>query len=290
MWEKIQARFKKKYRVQFIDHESLGQSRLLIVRPVLLWILFSAFCLAVIAGTASTIIYTPFIREAIPGYTNPELEEKYAVQKDQVARLEAQVSHQDSMLNSLRIVFGDADGSFNLPGTHQEIAEANEANNYDYPNPEEHPHFQDSDGAGVPEGQPQPRELVGYKTVKGVPNLLPPVNGIVTNAFKAANSHFGVDIVADEKALILSVADGFVIFSEYSNQTGYVIGIHHGNNLVSFYKHNSQIYKKVGSKVFAGEAIAVIGNSGENSTGPHLHFELWYQGQPVDPNEYMILN
>lgn len=288
MWEKIKARFEKKVRVQIIDHESLGQSRMFIARPMLLWILFGVFTAAVIAGTASTIILTPFIREAIPGYTNPDLEDRYADQQQKVAELQAMVLAQDTMLSTLRVAFGDENGDFNLPAVNRADVDDNYV--YDYPTAVNDNPNPDSDAGSVPTGDVQPREFNGFKEIKGVANLLAPVNGIVTNSFKMDKSHFGVDIVADENALILSVADGYVIFSEYSNQTGYVIGIHHGNNLVSFYKHNSRIFKPVGAKVFSGEAIAVIGNSGENSTGPHLHFELWYQGQPVNPGEYIMLN
>lgn len=114
-----------------------------------------------------------------------------------------------------------------------------------------------------------------------------PLKGLITSKFNATSGHFGTDIVAKKNALISAVLEGTVIFSTYSINTGHVIQIQHDNNLISVYKHNSQLLKKVGEKVKKGESIAIIGNTGEISTGPHLHFELWYNGIPLDPEKYL---
>ncbi len=117
--------------------------------------------------------------------------------------------------------------------------------------------------------------------------LYSPVNGIVSSKFDMDLGHYGVDIVAGESEVIKSVADGTVIFSSWTLDGGYVIGIQHRANLVSVYKHNSVLTKKTGNFVRSGEQIAIIGNSGELTTGPHLHFELWYNGDPVDPEDFV---
>lgn len=116
----------------------------------------------------------------------------------------------------------------------------------------------------------------------------PPLNGIITNFFNPAKGHYGVDVVAAENTSIKSVLDGTVIFSSWSLQTGYSIGIQHANNLISVYKHCSSLLKEQGSLVKAGDVIAIIGNTGIFSTGTHLHFELWFNGLPVDPLEYIM--
>ncbi len=116
-----------------------------------------------------------------------------------------------------------------------------------------------------------------------------PLKGIVTDTFNWNKRHFGVDIVAAANEAVKSVLDGTVILSTWTSETGYVIGIQHENNIVSFYKHNSVILKKEGSKVRAGEVVGIVGDSGELSTGPHLHFELWINGVPIDPEKYMVL-
>ena len=114
-----------------------------------------------------------------------------------------------------------------------------------------------------------------------------PVKGIVTNKFDTASEHYGVDLVSDRNARISSILDGTVIFSGWTLETGYVIYVQHQNDLISVYKHDSQLLKNIGDKVKAGEAIAIIGNTGELSTGPHLHFELWQSGTALNPELYI---
>ena len=116
--------------------------------------------------------------------------------------------------------------------------------------------------------------------------LFPPVTGLVSGLYDPANDHFGLDIVAKENEPIKAVADGVVVFSSWTLDGGYVIGIQHRGNLLSVYKHNSEILKNVGSFVSGGEIIAIIGNTGELTSGPHLHLELWFKGNPVDPEDF----
>lgn len=117
--------------------------------------------------------------------------------------------------------------------------------------------------------------------------FFPPLKGMVVNEFGNPQRHFGVDIVAGPGARVSAVMDGVVIFSGWTVETGYVIQIQHANNFISMYKHNERLLKSTGDHVKAGEAIAHVGNSGELTTGPHLHFELWHNGIPLDPKEYI---
>ncbi len=115
-----------------------------------------------------------------------------------------------------------------------------------------------------------------------------PIKGIITNRFNAAEGHFGTDIVAEANKPVLATLSGTVIYAGWTMDTGHVIQIQHENNLVSFYKHNSSLLKKTGDHVKAGESIAIIGNSGELTTGPHLHFEIWHNGVPLNPESYLV--
>ena len=117
--------------------------------------------------------------------------------------------------------------------------------------------------------------------------LVAPLNGEVSAGFNLATDHTGVDVLAPQNTAVKATRAGIVFLSEYSNANGNMIGIQHDNNLISFYKHNSRLLKQVGDRVKAGEAVAIIGNTGTLSTGPHLHFELWHQGRAVDPGEYV---
>ncbi|MDG1476809.1 MAG: M23 family metallopeptidase [Vicingaceae bacterium] len=118
--------------------------------------------------------------------------------------------------------------------------------------------------------------------------FLQPLKGTVTNRFDVDEKHFGIDVVAPKNEAIKATLDGTVIFAEWTVETGYVIQLQHADNIVSIYKHNSVLHKKVGDYVKAGEVVAIVGNSGEFSTGPHLHFELWYNGIPINPEDYMM--
>jgi murein DD-endopeptidase MepM/ murein hydrolase activator NlpD len=115
-----------------------------------------------------------------------------------------------------------------------------------------------------------------------------PLRGVVTNLFNEETGHYGIDIVAGPNEVIKAVLDGTVIMASWTLETGYVIQIQHENNLVSIYKHNAEILKHIGNHVVAGEPIAIVGNSGELTTGPHLHFELWNNGRPVNPQDYIV--
>tara|TARA_B100000575_G_scaffold282459_1_gene274165 strand:+ start:8511 stop:9368 length:858 start_codon:yes stop_codon:yes gene_type:complete len=117
--------------------------------------------------------------------------------------------------------------------------------------------------------------------------LFPPVKGGLSSEFDEENKHYGVDIIMPENSPVHSISEGVVVFSEWTSATGFVIIIEHLNGLTSIYKHNSSITKNQGDIVETGEIIAFTGNTGELTTGPHLHFELWYKGEPVDPESYI---
>lgn len=122
-----------------------------------------------------------------------------------------------------------------------------------------------------------------------IPQLIAPVDGLVTSSFESSKGHYAVDIAAPKNTPVKSCYEGTVVYSDWSSETGHVIIVQHERNLLSAYKHNSALLKTVGDYVRSGEAIAIIGNSGENSTGPHLHFELWYDGYAINPEEYIKL-
>lgn len=114
-----------------------------------------------------------------------------------------------------------------------------------------------------------------------------PIEGMVTTEFNIKEEHYGIDVVSKSNEPVKSVAEGTVIFSDWTQESGNVIAIQHRGNIVSVYKHNSALLKKVGNFVNSGQVIAIIGNTGEFTTGPHLHFEMWFNGNPVDPEEFI---
>ncbi len=117
--------------------------------------------------------------------------------------------------------------------------------------------------------------------------LASPIDGSVSGGFDPTGRHFGVDVVAPSGSPVKTVLDGYVVEAGYSMETGNVIAIQHPGNLLSFYKHNASLLKRTGDFVRAGEAIAIIGNTGTHSDGPHVHIELWHRGQPINPGRYL---
>jgi murein DD-endopeptidase MepM/ murein hydrolase activator NlpD len=118
-------------------------------------------------------------------------------------------------------------------------------------------------------------------------NFFPPVKGYITSKYDTKIGHYGIDVASPTDEPVKACLDGTVISSNWTLDGGYEITIQHGNNIVSSYKHNAKILKKVGSLVKAGEVISIIGNSGEQTSGPHLHFELWNNGLAVNPVDYI---
>jgi murein DD-endopeptidase MepM/ murein hydrolase activator NlpD len=118
--------------------------------------------------------------------------------------------------------------------------------------------------------------------------FFPPLRGIVTSAYERSDGHYGIDIVTKADEAVKATLDGTVVMASWTSDGGHVLQVQHRNDLVSVYKHNSVLLKKVGDKVKAGEAVAIVGDSGELTTGPHLHFELWLDGEPIDPQAYMV--
>ena len=117
--------------------------------------------------------------------------------------------------------------------------------------------------------------------------LFPPVNGTISEGYNVKEKHYAVDIVVPKDTPVKATADGTVIFAEWTAETGYVIILEHSNELISVYKHNSSLTKQQGDLVKAGEVIAMAGNTGEFTTGPHVHFELWSRGYPVNPANFI---
>ena len=114
-----------------------------------------------------------------------------------------------------------------------------------------------------------------------------PISGFISDKYDVRKGHYGVDVVSKTNEPVKSIADGTVLFSSWTQDAGYVLVIQHSGNLISVYKHNAELYKKVGTFVNAGEIISIVGNSGEMTNGPHLHFELWYNGNSINPEEFV---
>ncbi|PID91014.1 MAG: peptidase M23 [Bacteroidetes bacterium] len=127
----------------------------------------------------------------------------------------------------------------------------------------------------------------GFRNLNDM-HFFTPVSGMITRSFNPREGHYGIDVVGGPDEVVRATLGGTVTMSNWTLETGYVIQIQHDNEFMSIYKHNASLAKTVGQKVEAGDAIAIVGNSGELSSGPHLHFELWHDRVPLDPLDYIV--
>lgn len=298
MSEKVrkEGKFSRLLRMTVFIDKSLEPIFTLRFTTLMLVIGIGAFAILLIAGVTVLIAFTG-LREYIPGYPTGE-ERLMIVQNLQRAdSLSNEIALRDNMLRNLRAVLSGDDkilmkggagdtavitpanvtkknlADLNSQKSSQEssfISEVETAEKFDVDD-------DDDDATFDPEGDSSLESTFFFT----------PVKGVVTDGFGVRNAHLGVDVSAKEGTPVMSTLAGTVIFSEWTVQTGYVLMIQHDNQLVSVYKHNSRILKFAGSRVQAGEAVALTGNSGELTSGPHLHFELWYQGAPLNPENYI---
>ena len=232
----------------------------------------------------SFVAFTP-LREYIPGYADVNLRKRVLALSLKADSLEKDAAAKDLYVANINTIIsgGQPQGDIKRPSQF----EAEKYNNLDLKPSESDISLRKQIESQDPYTLLSDNENVSGAGISGF-FFFTPVKGIITNSFNSRDDHFGVDVVAAENEAIKATLDGTVFFAGWTSETGYVIQLQHSNNLVSIYKHNSAIIKKTGQTVKAGEAIAIIGNSGEHTTGPHLHFELWYNGAAVDPQEYMV--
>ena len=242
---------------------------------------FTSVLSAAIVILVTLLIATTPLREYIPGYPKAEYRQMLIRSALLVDSLENELQMRDHFFQSIKtIVEGDVPQD-----SIREIDTARKVKNITFDNLDFDSVFQDKLleeqlSLSVNNDKPLNNDISRI-------HFFLPVKGIVTNRFDSSRDHFGVDLVSNPNTRISSVLNGTVILSDWTLETGYVMAIQHDNNLISVYKHNAELLKKTGDKVYAGEAVAIIGDSGEQSTGPHLHFELWYNGVALDPQKYI---
>jgi murein DD-endopeptidase MepM/ murein hydrolase activator NlpD len=236
--------------------------------------------LVLLMAVISIIVYTP-VREFIPGYPDENTIRNSVSNKQRLDSLELELNRRDLYIDNLnKIISGQ------MPENYDNASDTNR--NYDdirFTRSAEdsllREKFQEQDKFGINQGNKN--KIEGISQI----HFFPPVKGLVTNSFNALENHYGTDIVTNANEIVKSTLEGSVVIASWTLETGWVIQIQHKSNLLSIYKHNAELLKKVGDFVKVGEAIAVVGNSGELTTGPHLHFELWYNGIPLNPEDYI---
>lgn len=277
-------KLKHKYRLVFFNDntfEEVWHFRLSLLNVLSVTGTVSLFLITIVTVL---IAFTP-LREFIPGYPNEDMRRTIVINSMRLDSLEKQIRMRDQYFANLNNL---------ISGKEQIKYETPQDSSKTYKNINFTKSIHDSLLRQRIEEEEQFNFSVSVnnKVENSISEMhfFPPVKGIITNNYDAKESHFGIDIVGSPNEVVKATLDGTVIMATWTLETGNIIQIQHQNNIVSVYKHNANLLKKVGNQVKAGDAIAIIGNSGELSTGPHLHFELWYNGKPINPVEYIIFN
>lgn len=286
--DKWYRKLRDKYKLVILNDETYEEK--LSFKLSRLNVFVATGTLAILLVTVTTIIiaFTP-LREYIPGYTDVSLYEQLYRIEELTDSLDADARQKSLYLENLKILLGGKDTTIVPSLKVDTVGKYSQINSYastaDSSFRDEFESYLLS--GNTPELPLKDREKTGIKKDISSFSFFTPLRGIVTSKFDISSKHYGVDIVSVKNEAIKATLDGVVIFSAWTLETGYTIGIQHENDLISVYKHNSALLKNQGSFVRAGDAIAIIGSSGEYSTGPHLHFELWYNGVPVDPADFI---
>lgn len=271
-----------KYRLILLNDTTFGEKFSIKLSPASLLIGVSAFTIVMTTLVISLVAFTP-LREYIPGYGN-EAERKQILKLNITAdSLEQTLSAREMYLQSVLNVLNervetktekpkkDTTGKYSKVNTNSTKTDIEFRKDF-----EQNKNTNNISVAKL--------KYVGLNEFV----FFTPVKGLITSSFDINEDHFGVDIVTKSEEPIKVTLDGTVIFTGFSAEDGNVIQVQHNNNLISIYKHCSTLLKQTGERVKSGEAIGIVGNSGERSNGPHLHFELWFNGSAINPQEFVV--
>lgn len=269
-----------KYRLVILNEDTFEERLSFKLTRLNVFVLSSIMAILLVIGTIILIAFTP-LREYIPGYSSTALKLKATELNYKTDSIQQVLAMNERYYSSIkRVLEGDVSTvNFNRDSII-------EAANLDTAEIDLAPIRADSILRDKVNKEDK-YNLFESATTSASFVLFPPVNGTISEGYNAKEKHYAVDLVVAKDSPIKSTADGTVIFAEWTAETGYVVIIEHTEGLLSVYKHNASITKSQGDLVKAGEVIATAGNTGEFTTGPHLHFELWSNGYPINPTNFI---
>lgn len=285
--KKLIHKLRFKYRLVLINDETFEEKISFKLTPMNVFAGFSSSLVLYAILIIMLIFFTP-MREYVPGYTDTKTKrnlQQLLYKTDSLeSSLRAKELYYQNIVNIINGGEGLKDSSIRSvkplgSGSNDKTYEKEAAFNKNYESQQKAKNSSD----WIDPSSIKVQSTVGL-------NLINPTKGLITRGFDANEEHYAIDIVAEPNALVKAVQQGTIIFAEWTPQAGNTVAIQHRNNLVSIYKHNSSILKKVGTFVELGEVIAVVGNTGELSNGPHLHFEIWENGTAINPNDLLNYN
>lgn len=275
-------RLKGKFRLVIMNDETFEEKASFNLRPLKVFVATGIIIILLITITTFIIAFTG-LREYIPGYADLKTQRHVYNMVLKTDSLQKEIDNRNAYIENIRNVINGTlpnedtakqkSGSSKYDTIHHLSRSEEDA--------ELRKQIESQDAYSLTEGSASIRNSIKSFL------FFAPLKGTVTNRFDPVTKHYAIDIVSNPNEAIKATLDGTVVFANFTSETGYVIGIQHSNNLFSLYKHNSALLKKAGDFVKAGDVVAIIGNSGELSQGPHLHFELWFNGTPIDPLQFV---
>ena len=257
----LKEKFKNKYRLSIFRDESYQQVLSLKLSRLNVIAIISILTIVFLAIVVLIIVFTP-AKELIPGYPSESTIRTIRMNYIMLDSLENEIDKRDRYFANLnQIISGKEPENYDILRT---LIEQD-----------------DEYSLAIIDDN---RQITSISKV----HFFSPIKGIITNSFNPRNNHYGTDIVAAPNQVVKAVLDGTITMATWTLDLGWLIQIQHENNLLSVYAHNAELLKKSGEFVRAGEPIAIIGNSGELTTGPHLHFELWHNGTPLNPENFIF--
>ena len=279
-WKRLGSFLRKRYRLVILNDTTFAERFSLRLSPWGLIIGIASITIVMTTAVISLVAFTP-LREYIPGYGDVYERRLILGLSVTADSLEQQIEARDKYFRSLLDVLNE-NPEKPAPKPRLDTTSRSKANlNPGKNDLQFRAEYEETRGGA--RGSVAPLRLSGL----GEHVFFPPVNGYVTSSFDPSQSHFGVDIVTRQDEPIKTTLDGTVVFTAFSAEDGNVIHVQHGGNLLSIYKHCSVLLKEINDRVKSGEPLGIVGNTGENSRGPHLHFELWFNGSPVNPQEFV---
>ena len=278
--KKLAKKLLHKYRLVILNEDTFEERFAIKLTRLNVFVIMSLSAIVLIVLTTILIAFTP-IREYIPGYSSTKLKKEATNLNFKTDSLQQVITMNEKYLESIkRVLKGDvATVEFNKDS----IIKAAELDAEEY---NLNPSREDS-LLREKVNKEDKYNLFESATSKVNFVLFPPVTGTISEGYNVEEKHYAVDIVVAKGTPVKAAADGTIVLAEWTTQTGYVVIIDHGNGLISAYKHNASLTKEQGDLVKAGEVIAISGDAGELTTGPHLHFELWTDGYPIDPTTFI---
>ena len=269
-----------KYRLVILNEDTFEERLAIKLTRLNVFVMVSLSAIVLVISTILLIAFTP-LREYIPGYSSVALKKEATELNYKTDSLSQVIALNEQYYYQIkRVLRGDvASVDFNKDS----IISAAELDGSDF---DLSPSKEDS-LLREKVNKEDKYNLFESATSKVNFVLFPPVNGTISEGYNVEEKHYAVDVVVAKDTPVKATSDGTVIFSEWTTEAGYVILLDHGNGLISAYKHNASLTKEQGNLVKSGEVIAISGNTGELTTGPHLHFELWSNGYPIDPTVFI---